>query len=116
MIGTDGKREGEKDKEGEDEKERERDRGKERKRARAKEIEREIERERKRALTKTYQKDRLEYIRGQIDKMRNSVEDRQLISALQTVIEVSKKKKNTKKKNTSTTKIKSASPKEILQK
>ena len=46
-----------------------------------------------REVTQTYQKEKLEYIEGQINKIRNSVEDRQSKLAWQILNEESKKKK-----------------------
>ena len=45
-----------------------------------------------REVTDTYQKEQLEYIQGQINKIRNSVEDRQSRIAWQTVNQVSSRK------------------------
>ena len=60
-------------------------------------------------LLKTCQKEQIEYIQGQINKIRNSVEDRQSRIAWQTVNEVSKMK------STSRTKLIAASQEEGLQ-
>ena len=46
----------------------------------------------KKEQTNTYQKEQLEYIRGQIDKIRNSIEDRQSQSAWQKVNKASGRK------------------------
>ena len=54
-------------------------------------------------LINTYQKEQIEYIQGQINKIRNSVEDRQSWIVWQTVNEVSKMK------STSRAKLKAAS-------
>ena len=43
-------------------------------------------------LNNAYQKERMEYIQGHINKIRNSVEDRQFCIVWQTVNEVSKRK------------------------
>ena len=56
-----------------------------------------------RKLINIYQKEQIEYIRGQINKIRNSVEDRQSRIAWQTANEVSKRK------STSRAKLKAAS-------
>ena len=42
-------------------------------------------------LTNEYQKEQIEYMQGQINKIRNSVEDRQSQLVRQTVNEVNKK-------------------------
>ena len=54
-------------------------------------------------LINVYQKEQIEYIQGQINKIRNSVEDRQARIACQTVNEVRKRK------STSRAKLKAAS-------
>ena len=59
-------------------------------------------------LINAFQKEQIEYIQGQTNKIRNSVEDRQSWIAWQTVKEVSKRK------STSRTKLRAASQEEWL--
>ena len=49
-------------------------------------------------IINTYQKEQIEYIQGQINKIRNSVEDRQSWITWQAVKEVSKRKSTTRAK------------------
>ena len=54
-------------------------------------------------LNNTCQKEQIEYIQGQINKIRNSIEDKTILNRVQTVNEVSKRK------STSRAKLKAAS-------
>ena len=63
----------------------------------------------KKERTNTYEKERLEYIQGQINKIRNLVEDRQSQFVWQTVSEANRRK------STSRAKLKTTSQEEKLQ-